>query len=131
MRRALHVPEYVPKYEDPTRKVQQNYKAVMESSSWIYDLMDLYGYRMLHLLGDTDGIVSLAGAWGWIRKRKFKVTRPWTPWLSKNGELTGFVKEYTHLSFVTVHGYGHGGAMEKKDESPDLILRFAHEKPLI
>jgi len=45
-------------------------------------------------MGDTDGILSLAGAWKWIRKLNFKTTKPWTPWLSKNEDLLGYVKEF-------------------------------------
>lgn len=85
----------------------------MEASAWIYDVMAMYGYRMLHLMGDTDAILSLAGAWSWIRKRKYKVTRPWTPWLDKHGDITGYVKEYEHFSFATVHGFGHGGSIDR------------------
>ncbi len=76
-------------------------------------------------MGDTDGILSLAGAWGWIRKRKYKVTRPWTPYLDRiNGQLVGFVKEYNNFSIVTVHGFGHGGSISRYDEIPELLFRF-------
>ena len=61
------------------------------------------------MMGDSDGIVSLTGAWKWIRDRKYKTTKPWSPWLSKKGELVGYVKEMGNFSFVTLHGQGHGG----------------------
>ena len=110
-RRAIHVPDYVQPYKEFSPDVRGNYRSVMESSAWIYDLLYLHGYRMLHLMGDTDAILSLAGAWAWIRQRKFKVTRPWTAWLDKQGELVGFVKEYSVFKFATVHGGGHGGSI--------------------
>ena len=57
--------------------------------------------------GDADGIISLAGTWKWIRDRKFKTTKNWTPWLSKEGDLVGYAKEWQNFTFVTIHGYGH------------------------
>ena len=79
----------------------------MEGSVWIYDIFQKYGYRMMHTMGDIDGILSLPGAWEWIRERKYKVTRPWTPWLTQDKELVGYVKEWENLTLVTIHGYGH------------------------
>ena len=60
---------------------------------------------MIHLMGDTDGILSLPGAWRWIKKLKFPVTRQWTPWVStKDEQLIGYIKEYGNLALVTIHG---------------------------
>ena len=86
---------------------------------------------MMHQMGDTDGILSLPGAWRWIRKLKFKTTKPWTPWLSKSEELLGYVKEWDKLTLVTIHGFGHDGQVSRFDESPDLVLRFVHDEPLV
>ena len=35
----------------------------LEASGWIYDIFNKYGYKMLHLMGDTDGLVSVPGLW--------------------------------------------------------------------
>lgn len=90
LRAALHVPEYVQKYGPFNQKINDEFKSVMEGSIWIYELMAMYGYRMLHIVGDVDGILSLTGAWSWVRKLNFKVTKPWTPWFDKHGDLCGY-----------------------------------------
>lgn len=60
---------------------------------------------MCHLMGDMDGILSLPGAWKWIKARKQTVTKEWTPWISdETGELVGYLKEYGNFSLVTIHG---------------------------
>jgi hypothetical protein len=101
----------------------------MEASAFIYDVLYKHGYKMMHLMGDTDGILSLTGAWKWIRDRKFKVSKPWTPW-SQDGNFIGFIKEYTHFTLVTVHGEGHGALHKLTDEVPNLINRFISDQPL-
>ena len=60
------------------------YKPQMEASAWIYDIFAKYGYRMLHITANVDGMLSSTGAWKWIKDRKFKVKKPWTPWVSKD-----------------------------------------------
>jgi hypothetical protein len=32
-------------------------------------------------MGTTDGFVTIAGAWKWIKDRKLKTTKPWTPYI--------------------------------------------------
>ena len=78
---------------------------------------------MLHMEGDVDGSISLLGAWGWIKDRKFPTTKPWTPWIVGD-QLIGNLKEYNHLTFVTIHGYGHGAYFQKAAEVSDLLVKF-------
>lgn len=99
--------------------VAENFLSNRESSRWIYEELSRYGYKMMHIMGDTDGILSLAGAWGWIRKFTFPVTKPWTPWISKDtDQLVGFIKQYGTFTLATVHGYGHDAINRVIDEVP-------------
>ena len=83
-------------------------------------------------MGDTDGILTLPGAWKWIKKRKFSVTREWTPWISEfDGEFVGFIKEYGNFALVTVHGEGHSALATKYTDVPFLIKRFIFNETLI
>jgi hypothetical protein len=61
-----------------------NYKTPIEGVAWIYDIFAKYGYRMLHITANADGVLSSTGAWKWIKDRKFKVKKPWTPWVSQD-----------------------------------------------
>lgn len=70
-RYAFHVYDKVGKYFRLSENVGLNFKSQFEGSIWIYDIFAKYGYRMMHIMSDTDGILSLAGAWKWTRERKF------------------------------------------------------------
>jgi hypothetical protein len=41
-----------------------------------------YGYKMMHIMGDSDGILSLPGAWKWLKDRKYNIKKEWTPWFN-------------------------------------------------
>jgi hypothetical protein len=83
-KKAFHVPDKVKQpYNSTNRDTLTSYKSVWEGSAWIYEIFQKLGYKTMHMMGDTDGILSLPGAWQWIRKLKFKVTKPWTPWLTE------------------------------------------------
>jgi hypothetical protein len=81
---------------------------------------------MLHIMSDTDAIISLPGTWKWIKDRKFTVKTPWTPWFSKyDGQLAGYFKEHNqNFTFATIHGEGHSGVISRMDLGPEIILKF-------
>ena len=125
VRAALHVNPAVVKYEMISDKVFTQFRYGREASLWIYELLYNYGYKMMHIMGDTDGILSLPGAWKWVKKLNLPVTKAWTPWFSQtDGDLVGFVKEYNHFTLVTVHGYGHDAINSRITEVPQLITNF-------
>jgi len=93
-RKAFHVNENVGEYVTTNKNIIYNYVSQIESSAWIYDIFPKYGYKMMHVMGDSDGILSLPGAWKWLKDRKFKVKTEWTPWLNRNQQLVGYVKEF-------------------------------------
>ena len=83
-------------------------------------------------MGDADGIISLPSAWKWIKDRKFTIKKEWTPWLTQDQQLVGYIKEYEqNFIFVTLHGLGHVGGLIRYDAVPDLILNYVNEKPLL
>lgn len=81
-------------------------------------------------MSDADGILSLPGAWKWIKERKFTIKKQWSPILSSDYQLLGYVKEYNqNFTFATIHGSGHSGIIERWDIAPDLVVNFVLEKP--
>ena len=62
----------------------------MEASLHAYSILEKNGYRLLHIMGDTDALVTLPGAWGWINQLGLKVSQPWTPITCKDEQLIGF-----------------------------------------
>jgi hypothetical protein len=55
-----------------------------EGSGWIYDILNKHGYKMLHIMGDSDGLCTTKGLWDWIRKTGWKTTKPWSPCMMKD-----------------------------------------------
>ena len=60
--KALHVETNIP-YATANNNIIAQYKSGRQGSAFIYDILNRYGYKMLHLMGDTDGLLSLPGAW--------------------------------------------------------------------
>lgn len=77
----------------------------MEGSGYALDILHMYGYKILAMMGATDGMITIPGTWKWIKDRKLKKTQEWTPYLV-NDDLFGYTKEYQDLKFVSVIGVG-------------------------
>ena len=102
------------------------YYPSFEGSAWIYQVFRANGYRMLHLMGSTDGVVSLPGLWGWLRSTGWPSTRAWQPYTSSEDQLLGFSKAYETLEIVTIHGEGHSAMFKRLDISARLAMNFVH-----
>jgi hypothetical protein len=53
----------------------------MEGVGHAYDILLMNGYKIMHVMGDTDGMITMPGTWKWIKDRKLKQTQAWTPYL--------------------------------------------------
>ena len=96
VRKVMNVPTYVPEFRDAHDGL--TYYPNFEGSAWIYEIFNKYGYKMLHMMGDTDGILSMKGIWSFINSAKWmKTTKEWTPWVTETEneiKLRGFYKEF-------------------------------------
>jgi Serine carboxypeptidase len=137
VRDAFHVPAYLPAYRDSYEDL--TYLPNFEGSAWIYELFSKYdGYKMLHLMGDADGILSMRGFWKWIgsMKKQWPVSQAWTPWVyeypSGSSDLFGFSKKYhdDKIALVTIHGEGHSGLLTKIFRSSTIVRNFIFDKDL-
>ncbi len=64
VRKAFHVPDKVQKqYETSNQLVLQTFKTSWEASAWIYEIFQKLGYKTMHMMGSSDGILSLPAAW--------------------------------------------------------------------
>jgi hypothetical protein len=72
---------------------------------------------MLHIMGDTDGILSTHGLNKWIRSTGWKATKPYKPWLETNLDFIGYTKQYGNLTIATIHGEGHSAVLTRVDKS--------------
>ncbi len=80
VREALHIPDYVQTFLDCNDDFEDNYQVQREGSIWIYRIFMLYGYKMLHYSGDTDGAVATLGTRRWIQRENWPITAEWRPW---------------------------------------------------
>jgi hypothetical protein len=129
VREHLHVPAYLQKYIEGSSLIMLSYVFTMEASLHAYSILEKNGYRLLHIMGDTDALVTLPGAWGWINQLGLKVSQPWTPITSKDEQLIGYFKSYKSegpggVTLATVHGAGHGILIDKLVEFRDIMMRF-------
>jgi len=102
VRGAMHVPLEVKAFT--AIKNDLVYLPNFEGTGWIYEVFRKHGYQMLHIMGTSDGILSMSGMWKWLRAVGFKASSPWAPWLSDDGQLLGFSKEYDEFKLATIHG---------------------------
>ncbi len=107
VRDALHVASKVPNYQEPlvfSTDSQFKYNPNFEASRWIYEIFRSYGYQMLHIMGSTDGLLSMRGIWGWLGSTGWKASKPWSPFTDPEGQLLGFTKEYDQFKLATLYG---------------------------
>ena len=128
---ALHVASFVTQeYKFINEKVESLFKTAAEGSVWTYDILKLYGYEVLFFEGDTDGAVSVAGTFSWIKNRNFNLLKGWNAILTDDGELFGYSKEYDLFKLVTIHGFGHPAYFQQGKQVSSMIARFIHGLPL-
>ena len=79
-RKALHIPDTMPAFEQCSDVVGENYHYQNEGSYWIYKILKQNGYKMMHYSGDTDGAVPFQGTRQWIKDLEWKQLQKWRPW---------------------------------------------------
>jgi hypothetical protein len=64
VKKAFHVLEKVTNdYIPLSFEILTSYKSAWEASIWIYDIFLKNGYKIMHMMGDVDGMLTLPGAW--------------------------------------------------------------------
>jgi hypothetical protein len=129
VRAKLHVTAGVRNYT--TRSpVYNNFQPSIEGCGWAYDVLLKLGYRILHIAGNTDGIITIPGMWNWLKDLNRKVTQPWSPYMNPAGDLIGHTKGYGNLTIFTYSGAGHDVFYAKNTDISRLVRRFTQERPL-
>lgn len=131
VRSKFHVsPDGVKNYSTRSSPVYQNFQPAIEGSGWAYDLLLKLGYRVLHIMGTTDGVETVPSMWKWINARKQPVTQPWTPYVLTSGNLFGYTKAYGNLTVLSVLGTGHDVLYTKSTDISRVVRRFTQERPI-
>eukprot|EP01116_Phalansterium_solitarium_P022795 TRINITY_DN7660_c0_g1_i1.p1 TRINITY_DN7660_c0_g1~~TRINITY_DN7660_c0_g1_i1.p1 ORF type:complete len:498 (+),score=133.74 TRINITY_DN7660_c0_g1_i1:88-1494(+) len=96
------------KWSGCSNLVQYNYSDVMTSVIPLYEkFLAAQDLKILVFSGDVDAIVPVTGTRAWLRSLNMTVTNPWTPWIDPQGQVGGYITEYTGLTFMTVREAGH------------------------
>ena len=68
-RNTFHVSEKAGKWLEINGTMNTLYSPDLEGSFWIYDVFYLLGYRMMHIFGDADAVITLPGLWKTLKER--------------------------------------------------------------
>uniref|UniRef100_A0A2K6R704 Carboxypeptidase n=1 Tax=Rhinopithecus roxellana TaxID=61622 RepID=A0A2K6R704_RHIRO len=125
VRKALHIPEQLPQWDMCNFLVNLQYRRLYRSMNSQYlKLLSSQKYQILIYNGDVDMFVDSLN-------QKMEVQR--RPWLVKYGDsgeqIAGFVKEFSHIAFLTIKGAGHMVPTDKPLAAFTMFSRFLNKQP--
>ncbi|XP_078092172.1 LOW QUALITY PROTEIN: lysosomal protective protein [Mustelus asterias] len=133
VRKALHIPAFVQKWEMCSTAVNLAYQSLYTDMKDQYmKLLAARKYQILVYNGDVDMACNFLGDEWFVESLQQKVTVNRRTWLYKdeNGDqVGGFVKEFGNLAFLTIKGAGHMVPSDKPEASFTFFSRFLLKKP--
>jgi len=79
VRHALHIPDWIPHYDQCNGFIGNTFKSQREGSVWIYPILKAYGYKLLHFSGDTDGSEPYIATNKWVDDLGYTPKVEWSP----------------------------------------------------
>ncbi|XP_072917635.1 lysosomal protective protein isoform X1 [Hemitrygon akajei] len=133
VRKALHIPPFVQKWEMCSAEVHTNYQVLYNDMKDQYlKLLAARKYQILVYNGDVDMACNFMGDEWFVNSLHQEVQVNRRTWLYKdeNGDqVGGFVKEFANLAFLTVKGAGHMVPSDKPNAAFTFFSRFLLKKP--
>ncbi|XP_041059999.1 lysosomal protective protein isoform X3 [Carcharodon carcharias] len=133
VRKALHIPAFVQKWEMCSAIVNLFYRPLYTDMKDQYlKLLAARQYQILVYNGDVDMACNFLGDEWFVESLQQKVTVNRRTWLynDRNGyQVGGFVKEFGNLAFLTIKGAGHMVPTDKPKASFTFFSRFLHKEP--
>ncbi|KAM9817170.1 lysosomal protective protein [Neosynchiropus ocellatus] len=106
VRKALHIPDILPRWEECSDQVGASYKPVYGTMKEVYMKLLSLGLRALVYNGDTDMACNFLGDQWFVEDLGFQPTTKYQHWLYDN-QVAGFYQQYGNITFLTVKGAGH------------------------
>ncbi|XP_072403706.1 lysosomal protective protein-like [Chiloscyllium punctatum] len=106
VRKALHIPQFVPTWDICSDVVGEKYERVYATMRDFYVKLLSKGLRVLVYNGDTDMACNFLGDNWFVHSLNQKKTQDYQPWIY-NKQVAGFYEQYGNLTFLTVKGAGH------------------------
>ncbi|XP_078411602.1 lysosomal protective protein isoform X1 [Cetorhinus maximus] len=133
VRKALHIPAFVQKWEMCSAIVNLFYRPLYTDMKDQYlKLLAARQYQILVYNGDVDMACNFLGDEWFVESLQQKVTVNRRTWLYNDGngdQVGGFVKEFGNLAFLTIKGAGHMVPTDKPKASFTFFSRFLHKEP--
>ncbi|KAJ1076982.1 hypothetical protein K5549_019051, partial [Capra hircus] len=134
VRKALHIPEQLPRWDMCNFLVNIQYRRLYQSMCSQYlKLLSAQKYRILLYNGDVDMACNFMGDEWFVDSLNQKMEVQRRPWLVDYGEsgeqIAGFVKEFSHIAFLTIKGAGHMVPTDKPQAALTMFSRFLNKQP--
>ncbi|KAB1262288.1 Lysosomal protective protein [Camelus dromedarius] len=114
--------------------VNIQYRRLYNSMSSQYlKLFTSQKYRILLYNGDVDMACNFMGDEWFVDSLNQKMEVQRRPWLVNYGDsgeqIAGFVKEFSHIAFLTIKGAGHMVPTDKPQAALTMFSRFLNKQP--
>ncbi|XP_021494136.1 lysosomal protective protein [Meriones unguiculatus] len=134
VRKALHIPEKLPRWDMCNFVVNLQYRRLYQSMNSQYlKLLSSQKYQILLYNGDVDMACNFMGDEWFVDSLNQKMEVQRRPWLVDYGEsgeqVAGFVKEFSHITFLTIKGAGHMVPTDKPRAAFTMFTRFLNKEP--
>ncbi|XP_011765205.2 lysosomal protective protein [Macaca nemestrina] len=134
VRKALHIPEQLPQWDMCNFLVNLQYRRLYRSMNSQYlKLLSSQKYQILLYNGDVDMACNFMGDEWFVDSLNQKMEVQRRPWLVKYGDsgeqIAGFVKEFSHIAFLTIKGAGHMVPTDKPLAAFTMFSRFLNKQP--
>ncbi|XP_072014104.1 lysosomal protective protein-like [Amphiura filiformis] len=133
VKQALHVKDGLKDWKPYNPEVDQNFtRQYPDMSPTFLQILRTYKYRILVYSGDCDAVCNFLGNEWMVNNFGLEEEVQWRPWLYNPGtsdQIAGFVKEFSHIAFVTVKGAGHYAPADRPGAMQQLIYNFINKRP--
>nr|XP_045616427.1 lysosomal protective protein-like [Procambarus clarkii] len=127
VRKAIHIPESVQKFELCSDEVNANYKREYDTMKPQYEYLTTR-VRGLVYNGDIDMACNFLGDEWFVESLGLKVLEQRKMW-HQGGQVGGFVKRFQNLDLLTIRGAGHMVPEDKPAPALKMITSFLFKKP--
>uniref|UniRef100_A0AC34FVJ7 Carboxypeptidase n=1 Tax=Panagrolaimus sp. ES5 TaxID=591445 RepID=A0AC34FVJ7_9BILA len=123
LRKALHIPENLPKWEICNEKVHNSYNRQYLDMTPFFKKVHKANVRVLLYYGDTDLMCNFMMGQKFAAQLRFDLISNSQAW-EVNGQTAGFKTVYDNLAFTTIRGAGHMAPQYRAPETAKAVLHF-------
>ncbi|XP_039262370.2 lysosomal protective protein-like [Styela clava] len=131
VRKALHIPSHLPKWDICNEDVGSQYKREFSDMMAQYKkLMAVPGLRGLVYNGDTDMACNFLGDEWFVDSLGLPPVHDRVPWYV-DGQVAGFTRAFKQLTYTTIRGSGHMVPQWAPSYAYTMFEKFLFNQPLM